>query len=216
LHKSEVLKALQIADPYPGFEPNQHSILTGWNLDLPFLRQALDPYRPQLMIEVGTWLGLSAIASTSFYMDVCKYSDFSLICVDTWLGSIELWRDPEYRNMLSLKHGYPSIYYDFLSNVVRSRCQDHIVPLPVPSLMGAQMIAEAGLQADIIYIDASHEEPDVAADLKAYWPLVKPGGMLYGDDWDWEGVEIAVRAFAVQHHLQIHYTEQKWIIYKPI
>ena len=78
------------------------------------------------------------------------------------------------------------------------------------------MIAEAGLQAEVIYIDASHEEPDVTADLNAYWPLVKPGGILYGDDWDWEGVEKAVRAFAIQQHVQIRYTEKKWIIYKPL
>ena len=34
----------------------------------------------------------------------------------------------------------------------------------------------------VVYIDASHIYPDIVADIKAWWPLVKKGGYLCGHD----------------------------------
>jgi NAD(P)-dependent dehydrogenase (short-subunit alcohol dehydrogenase family) len=36
---------------------------------------------------------------------------------------------------------------------------------------------------DLIYVDGSHDYDDVAADLAAYRPLVRPGGVMFGDDY---------------------------------
>ena len=46
-----------------------------------------------------------------------------------------------------------------------------------------------------LYIDAGHEYEHVTADLKAWWPVLKPGGMMFGDDYhlQWIGVVRAVR-----------------------
>lgn len=39
---------------------------------------------------------------------------------------------------------------------------------------------------DIIYIDGSHNARDVLADAVLVWPLLKEGGLLIFDDYEWE------------------------------
>jgi len=56
---------------------------------------------------------------------------------------------------------------------------------------------------DWVYIDANHQYEFVMQDLQAYWPKVKTGGMVAGDDYGtpgwWEdGVTLAVREFSAQ------------------
>lgn len=50
---------------------------------------------------------------------------------------------------------------------------------------------------DIVYIDASHEYELVLADINAWYPKVKSGGILCGDDYinGWPGVIQAVNKF---------------------
>jgi hypothetical protein len=45
---------------------------------------------------------------------------------------------------------------------------------------------------DFVFIDASHTYDCVAADIKAWLPKVKPGGMIAGDDYGYPGVSQAV------------------------
>ena len=54
---------------------------------------------------------------------------------------------------------------------------------------------------DFVYVDASHEYKDVTKDLDAWWPKLKSGAVLAGDDWQFEGVERAVLEFAQKHGL---------------
>jgi predicted O-methyltransferase YrrM len=64
----------------------------------------------------------------------------------------------------------------------------------MPSLQAAQYFKETELKADVIYIDASHEKDDVKRDILAYLPLLKPGGVIFGDDYtSFAGVAIAVK-----------------------
>jgi hypothetical protein len=50
-----------------------------------------------------------------------------------------------------------------------------------------------GIRADLIYLDGSHDYEDVACDIAAYRPLLTPGGVLFGDDYDtWVDVRQAV------------------------
>ena len=67
----------------------------------------------------------------------------------------------------------------------------------------ARVLAEKNVQADAIYIDGSHDYHDCATDLRDYWPLVRHGGVLFGDDYQaWPGVTRAVDEFVAQHRLE--------------
>lgn len=47
---------------------------------------------------------------------------------------------------------------------------------------------------DAVFIDAAHDYENVKLDIHRWWPLVRPGGMLIGHDFNhkWPGVERAV------------------------
>lgn len=51
-----------------------------------------------------------------------------------------------------------------------------------------------------VYIDARHTESDVLADIKAWLPKVRHGGVCAGHDWHLDSVQRAVWAVAIQIH----------------
>ena len=118
-----------------------------------------------------------------------------IICVDTWLGSAEHIL-PHARSHASMryKNGYPQPYYTFLANVLGSDVQDYITPFAT-TLETAYYIfkKKLGVEASLIYLDASHEFPSVVRDILAVWQLLSETGVLLGDDYDWKEVREAVR-----------------------
>ena len=198
MNKTELLKDLGLIDPFEGFAPNPDTKLWGWNGGAPIFGALVKELKPKLVIEVGSWMGQSAcnIASTLKSEGLADTS--ALVCVDTWLGSLEHWQDPALKPHLQLRHGFPTFYYTYLSNVANFGVSDVVVPLPMPSSIAALYLKSAKVQADMLYVDGSHEQKDVYNDLEAYWPLVAPGGVLFGDDWPWDGVAAAVKAFSAE------------------
>jgi predicted O-methyltransferase YrrM len=71
--------------------------------------------------------------------------------------------------------------------------------LPVELRMGdshLQAMTFDNESIDLVFVDADHEYEAVKADIAAWWPKVKHGGVLAGHDYDpgWPGVERAIRA----------------------
>jgi cephalosporin hydroxylase len=177
---------------YDGIAPSGIDTVQGWNSTAPTFARVIEEVRPQTIIEVGSWLGASAIHMAK----ECRRIGLmpKIYCVDTWLGATEFWTDAadtEERN-LRQRNGYPQVYFDFLSNVVQARMQDIITPIPTTSTIGAKVLRHHGIIADLIYIDGSHDFEDVVQDIRSYAPLVRQGGILFGDDLNWPGVSAAV------------------------
>jgi hypothetical protein len=160
--------------------------LQGWNYEHDIFERIINDTKPKTIIEVGTWKGASAITMANIAR--CK-----VYCVDTWLGSLEFYIG-EYANTperdLMLKHGYPQVYYQFISNVIHAGLQDFIIPIPATSSTGAAILKAREVKAELIYIDGSHEYEDVKADIKNYKELCT--GIMFGDDYNWPAVKQAV------------------------
>jgi hypothetical protein len=54
--------------------------------------------------------------------------DGVVIAIDTFLGSPEHWQGDD--ALFQRHHGYPGLYWTFLSNVHRAGLTDYVVPLP--------------------------------------------------------------------------------------
>jgi SAM-dependent methyltransferase len=188
----------------------------GWNGNHNFFKSIIDDVNPKLIVEVGTWKGQSAINMGKHILENNK--DTKIICIDTWLGAIEFWSwastTPE-RNLL-LKNGYPQIYYQFLSNVVHNGLQDIITPFPNTSENGFRYLSYMKLEPELIYIDASHEEDDVYKDVKNYYSILKPGGVIFGDDYgNWVGVRNALGRFKSEMNINMDIIDGNfWVIKK--
>jgi predicted O-methyltransferase YrrM len=188
-----------------GFDPSGHpSDLQTWEGSHPIFDRLVAEARPSRIVEVGTWKGMSAI-SMARAMKSAGIVDGEVVCVDTWLGGPENlveplegggWQVSRWASSLRRLHGYPQLYYTFLSNVVDAGLTDVITPLPLSSDAGATVLSTVGYRADLIYIDGGHTYDSVTADLQGYWPIVRPGGLLFGHDFSWiPDVERAVRDF---------------------
>jgi tetratricopeptide (TPR) repeat protein len=213
-----LIKKLHIINPYEGFDYKQFPVdLSGGGFQPGFILPLMEITHPQLIIEVGSWKGSSAVQMAAIMRNLGI--DGAVICVDTWLGGLEhiLNTDPIWGLSRYYRQGYPTIYYQFLANVMQRGLQDYIVPFPNTSNIAARWLIKNNIGADLIFIDGSHDEEDVKQDLANYWKVLKPGGVIFGDDYhsDWSGVVNAVDWFAQEQHLVPQVVEMKWILAKP-
>jgi SAM-dependent methyltransferase len=156
--------------------------LVGWYSDHPVFGKLLRRLRPARIAEVGSMLGASAIhmARIAHELDL----DTEITCVDTFLGSREGYFELRGLRDGLLAGGRYGMFEEFLANVRAAGLERTVTPFPMTSINAARICAEKGLQFDLVYIDASHEYVDVLSDLRQWWPLVAPGGVLFGDDFE--------------------------------
>ena len=144
-----------------------------------------------LACEVGSWAGLSALRFAQ------AFPHGHIVCVDTWLGSSEHWLDRDNpRHDLRMVNGRPDIYGEFMATA--ANYGDQITPLPQTSIIAAQILKKAGFKFDLIYIDADHSYDGVRGGIRAFLPLLKEGGVMYGDDFSDPRFDVAL---AVSHEL---------------
>ncbi len=183
----------------------------------PFFEEAINMTNPTTIIEVGSWKGVSAIKMASLMKQRGK--PFKIYCVDTWLGSadhlLDTWMRPKDWKF-PMKHGYPQVYFQFLTNVKAAGHHDVIEPITATSTEGARILARKNVSAELIYIDGSHEYEDTYQDLCFYIQLLKPLGILFGDDFRSHiGVFHAAMRFAHERKLTLGEQKPFFILRKP-
>jgi predicted O-methyltransferase YrrM len=109
-----------------------------------------------------------------------KNLDFEYTAIDHFMGSSE--HDPEFG------------YYEATKNNLKP-IDRFVKIMNQTSFEAAQNFDEESL--DLIYIDASHDYDSVLNDLKSWFPKLKKGGIICGDDYidGWPGVVSAVDEF---------------------
>jgi predicted O-methyltransferase YrrM len=119
--------------------------------------------------EIGSWLGngstqaiLRAISSTP---------DARLLCVDTWAGTAG-----------STRHAEIAADFDVLGTFRQnvSPYADRVDIMIANSAAAAPLLAEACF--DLVFIDADHRYPAVSADIAAWKPKIRSGGIICGHD----------------------------------
>lgn len=148
--------------------------------------------------EVGTHRGEFAAAFLAWWQGKRLY------CVDPWRPM------PGYEDQARLLPGGGADRdADYAACRERlARFGGRAVLLRYASAEAAPMFAPESL--DCVYLDGDHRPEQVAADLGAWWPVVRPGGVLAGHDFlsrapylAFEGVQPAVLDFAGRHGLDV-------------
>jgi hypothetical protein len=106
---------------------------------------------------------------------------------------------------------------------MEAKCRDNLAAvgvLPdVTILRDESSHAAMGFESaslDVVFLDAAHDFASVLADLAAWWPMVKPGGILYGHDYDHQPVKDALAEWSRDKDgLTITQRGECWWIEKP-
>lgn len=188
------------SNAYNNLDVTTHNVdLQGWmdpEFETVFKNHAIKYDRPIVILEIGSWKGLS----TSTMARVCKENNINakIIAIDTWLGAPEFWTTGLFDNTrggsFNSVNGYPMVYFTFIKNIKKLGYDDIIIPLPLSSTCAVDVINYYKIKPDIIYIDAAHEYESVKQDIDMYRKLLNDNGMIFGDDYSkwWPGVIKAV------------------------
>lgn len=171
-----------------------------------------DEIKPSLIIELGAYLGFSSILMSQ----LCEkyHDDFRIFTVDTWTVN---WH---YGDVLKWKHGYPTIYYQYIANIHYHGFEKNIYPIPLPTSVAVdnpikESLDDLNLQVDMVYVDAGHDFFSVYSDMENYYKLIRPGGVMFGDDFTGSpGVAMAVKEFCRVNDLQYTHDDINWRINK--
>lgn len=149
----------------------------GWTTREELLLLASLASSSSTVVEVGSWFGRSACAMAANTSGI-------LYCVDPWEGfGAPSWTDR-----------VPAVLETFCANTAR---YPNIVRVVGKSLWAADLFRQNWIRPNLVFLDGSHEYEDIAADIRAWKPLLAPGGILAGHDFagdaNWPGVERAVR-----------------------
>ena len=160
------------------------------------LRAAIAEKRPRVLLEVGVFRGATSIAMARALDAVPGLEDSFVLSMDTWLLDLRFqWngrlsthaahtkgrRKAAYFKEAELA-GSSLMYWTFLSNVLANGVSHRIIPLRTASSNGALALLSHQIRPDIIYLDASHANPDVLIDIENFFTILRPGGVLFLDD----------------------------------
>lgn len=138
-----------------------------------------------VIVEVGVYKGKSALYLAERLEQMGKRVTFYL--VDHFQGSAEHDITPE------------QLWAEFRANIEPMRGAFHVHRME--STTAAQQFADGSL--DFVFIDAAHDYDSVKADIAAWLPKVKKGGLLAGHDYHHPPVAQAVdEAFADVHRYE--------------
>jgi predicted O-methyltransferase YrrM len=92
---------------------------------------------------------------------------------------------------------------------------DYVVVKQMDSLSAAEIYEDASI--DFVFLDDDHATVHVMAEMEAWWPKVKTGGILAGHDFTWPSVHTAVEKWAIKHGRVVEpVSNSSWMITKPV
>lgn len=159
--------------------------------------------RDGVLVEVGCWRG----RSLSFLADMIQNGDIQAFAVDTWGGNSDP-KDPT--------HGR-DVYKHFIGNMEMLGIADVIKIMRLPSVLAAKQFEDESV--DLLHVDADHEYSHVLADLRTWWPKLKPGGTFLLHDYSptcaCPDVVRAIDDFAREMQLAVEPDADMAILRKP-
>ena len=156
-------------------------------------------------------------ASTTCESTAARNTSWSLVCIDSWLGSDRIRRltGGEWgMENLHLVDGYPTLYATFATNMRRANMEHNVIPVPLDSAQGLALLQSCGVAADVIYIDAAHDFASVRTDIELALALRNPGNsaaLIVCDDFgpNYPGVVRAVLEQAGRARLRVLLRDQQ-------
>ena len=139
--------------------------------------QIVPKLNPTNVLEIGSYEGASAVYMIKY---LSSMNGGRVVCIDTWEGGVE-------HALVNMSN----VEKTFDANVIHAICEGDnkvsVEKIKSSSLVAlSKMIADGRLSFfDMVYIDGSHQAPDVLVDSVLSFQLLKKGGLMVFDDYLW-------------------------------
>jgi predicted O-methyltransferase YrrM len=143
--------------------PELQDLPAGWFHHGEKILALVEAHRPRVCVELGTHKGASAIGLTR----LLRTWGGHLVCVDSW--------NPVFS-------GEVGVLAVCAANLQAAGVAPWVRLIVATTAEAAAAWRDAWI--DYLYIDADHSREGCAADLAAWWPHVRDGGLVAGDDYD--------------------------------
>ena len=132
---------------------------------------------PRRILEVGSYEGRSA---TLMIEEFGGRGPLHLFCIDTWAGSVEHGGTDMAAVEARFDRNVALAASRAANTVVMEKCKG-------PSAERLARLLAGGHEGsfDLVFIDGSHQAPDVLTDLVLGYRLCRIGGFLFCDDYLW-------------------------------
>jgi len=132
--------------------------------------------KPRKILEIGAYEGRSSV----FIIEHCAvYAPVDFYCIDSWQGGVEHARDA----MSEVESRFDANIAKALAKVAGQVHVHKIKSLSHPALL--QLLEAHRASFDFVYVDGSHQAPDVLADAVLSFWLLRRGGVMVLDDYLW-------------------------------
>lgn len=133
--------------------------------------------KPRKVLEIGAFEGCATCHMLEHILDPASPGEVH--CVDTWAGGVE-----------HAAIAMDDVLARFNANtaIVLARGPGHRVVahrMPSNEALLALLAAGHGGSFDLVYVDGSHQAPDVLEDLVLSFRLCRTGGLMICDDYIW-------------------------------
>jgi predicted O-methyltransferase YrrM len=203
--------------PYLGFPPDlakpylKEKRIRGWGSTGSVFSRLLREVNPKTILELGTYLGASAIHMATTARSILNH-EVLILCVDDFRG----WPGFRDKFKFDLVNGDVQLLYQFMQNVKAMNLTESLIPLPFSTTSAMASLCDWGVSFDLVEVDAAHDFHSAWSDINMGFSLLRPGGVMFGHDYftklDHRGVGRAVDLFAKLKGLRVEPDGQHWIL----
>lgn len=144
--------------------------IPGWTSEAELLWLATQASTRTRIVEIGCWKGRSTRAMAENTLG-------TVYAVDTWKGTEA---DGHFKELDGKSEHW--LIKEFFKNLWTLQ-PFNVCAARMPSIQGADFLKSEG-SFDMIFIDAAHDYASVKADIEFWLPLLAPGGLFCGHDYD--------------------------------
>jgi predicted O-methyltransferase YrrM len=143
-----------------------------------YVASIIDHHKPSDILEIGSFEGRSTVFMV---LKASEFKPIEITTIDTWEGGQE-HKDIDFQ----------AIETRFDSNIRQARAlaanNVRHVKVKEPTNKSLPKLLALEKRFDLIYIDGSHEAPNVLFDVVCSFELLRPGGFLIADDYKWSSM----------------------------
>jgi len=171
--------------------------IEGWfNFESLYL-DVLNRFNNAVFVEIGCWKGTSTVCMADKIKNSKKNIKFYAIDIFeayTQDGAV-----------------LETTFDEFLHNI--EPCKEYIIPIKGSSHEVHTQFEDKSI--DFLFIDANHDYEFIKKDIELWYAKVKEGGVIGGHDFQFPGVERAVKEFFADKHpidMAYFYTTSCWFV----